>query len=409
MEALRQASAAHVLGLRGLVEKHDFLPHAAARHPEVQHLLRTPGDAALRSRVNNYFADLQTTTGAAALYLVDRNGMTLASSNWNTPSSFVGESYRQRPYLKMRSGGRGLFYGLGLTTGQAGLFIAEPVRVGAAMLGVAVVKISLDPLERVWQRSGYPVVLRDSRGVVFLSAVPEWLFHSIAPVSAADSKWISEHGQYGTRARFDRCRGKSRPARIRPASPCKPRCTAAAPAARAGYPAAGTGLDPHRHRRHARSTRHELALALSTWPPPCCCWPAVLALAGTPLCRAAGGPAGTGTTRGRTHPRPARSPYLRKAMEDSLLVGMRARDPEGRIIYVNPAFCAMVGYSAEELLGRLRPIRTGIRMIWKNRPGKRGRAAGPRRAACFESRIRHKDGHDVITMIYTAPLVDAVA
>jgi C4-dicarboxylate-specific signal transduction histidine kinase len=117
------------------VEKHDFLPHAAARHPEVQHLLRTPGDAALRSRVNNYFADLQTTTGAAALYLVDRNGMTLASSNWNTPSSFVGESYRQRPYLKMRSGGRGLFYGLGLTTGQAGLFIAEPVRVGAAISG----------------------------------------------------------------------------------------------------------------------------------------------------------------------------------------------------------------------------------------------------------------------------------
>jgi C4-dicarboxylate-specific signal transduction histidine kinase len=42
---------------------------------------------------------------------VDRNGMTLASSNWNTPSSFVGESYRQRPYLRMRCGRRGLFYG----------------------------------------------------------------------------------------------------------------------------------------------------------------------------------------------------------------------------------------------------------------------------------------------------------
>jgi PAS domain-containing protein len=46
---------------------------------------------------------------------------------------------------------------------------------------------------------------------------------------------------------------------------------------------------------------------------------------------------------------------FRKAMEDSLLVGMRARDPQGRIIYVNPAFCAMVGYSAEELLGCLPP------------------------------------------------------
>jgi PAS domain S-box-containing protein len=96
-------------------------------------------------------------------------------------------------------------------------------------------------------------------------------------------------------------------------------------------------------------------------------------------------------------------------MEDSLLVGMRARDPEGRIIYVNPAFCAMVGYSAEGVAGLPPPYRTGIRMIWKSRPGKRGRAAGPRGAACFESRIRHKDGHDVITMVYTAPLMDAVA
>ena len=98
-EGLRQAAAAHVLGLRGLVEKHDFLPHAAARHPDVQDLLRTPRDGALQARVNDYFADLQATTGAAALFLVDRAGLTLAASNWNLPSSFVGQSYRQRPYL----------------------------------------------------------------------------------------------------------------------------------------------------------------------------------------------------------------------------------------------------------------------------------------------------------------------
>ncbi|QCO08085.1 PAS domain S-box protein [Azospirillum brasilense] len=42
---------------------------------------------------------------------------------------------------------------------------------------------------------------------------------------------------------------------------------------------------------------------------------------------------------------------FRKAMEDSLTVGMRARDLDGRIIYVNPAFCRMVGWSAEELVG----------------------------------------------------------
>ena len=35
---------------------------------------------------------------------------------------------------------------------------------------------------------------------------------------------------------------------------------------------------------------------------------------------------------------------FRKAMEDSLVTGMRARDLQGRITYVNPAFCNMVGF-----------------------------------------------------------------
>ena len=43
---------------------------------------------------------------------------------------------------------------------------------------------------------------------------------------------------------------------------------------------------------------------------------------------------------------------FRKAMEDSLVTGLRARDLQGRITYVNPAFCEMVGFTAEELLGQ---------------------------------------------------------
>ncbi|WP_295855710.1 ATP-binding protein [uncultured Xylophilus sp.] len=43
---------------------------------------------------------------------------------------------------------------------------------------------------------------------------------------------------------------------------------------------------------------------------------------------------------------------FRKAMEDSLITGLRARDLQGRITYVNPAFCEMVGFGADELLGR---------------------------------------------------------
>ena len=41
---------------------------------------------------------------------------------------------------------------------------------------------------------------------------------------------------------------------------------------------------------------------------------------------------------------------FRKAMEDSVLTGLRARDLAGRITYVNPAFCQMVGRPAKDLL-----------------------------------------------------------
>ena len=46
---------------------------------------------------------------------------------------------------------------------------------------------------------------------------------------------------------------------------------------------------------------------------------------------------------------------FRKAMEDSVLTGLRARDLQGCITYVNQAFCRMVGLSAQELLNQSFP------------------------------------------------------
>lgn len=47
---------------------------------------------------------------------------------------------------------------------------------------------------------------------------------------------------------------------------------------------------------------------------------------------------------------------FRRAMENSMSTGMRVIDLEGRITYVNPAFCRMVGFSQEELVGQDPPF-----------------------------------------------------
>ncbi|MBI2769310.1 MAG: PAS domain S-box protein [Burkholderiales bacterium] len=101
---------------------------------------------------------------------------------------------------------------------------------------------------------------------------------------------------------------------------------------------------------------------------------------------------------------------FRKAMEDSLVTGLRARDLQGRITYVNPAFCAMVGFPAEELLGYSTPApywppeladeyqkRQDIRLAGQHAPPRAG----------FESVFMRKDGSRFPVLIIEAPLINA--
>lgn len=100
---------------------------------------------------------------------------------------------------------------------------------------------------------------------------------------------------------------------------------------------------------------------------------------------------------------------FRKAMEDSLVTGLRARDLQGRITYVNPAFCQMVGFSAEELLGQ-----SGSFPYWppeladeyKKRQAIRLAGNVPPREG-YESVFMHKDGTRFPVLIIEAPLINA--
>lgn len=99
---------------------------------------------------------------------------------------------------------------------------------------------------------------------------------------------------------------------------------------------------------------------------------------------------------------------LRRAMETSLTVGMRARDLEERIIYVNPAFCRMVGWSAEELVGHAPPQPYWLPELVAETLA-RHQALGETELGplSFETRFRRRDGEVFDVQVYEAPLVDA--
>ncbi|MBI5163099.1 MAG: PAS domain S-box protein [Magnetospirillum sp.] len=99
---------------------------------------------------------------------------------------------------------------------------------------------------------------------------------------------------------------------------------------------------------------------------------------------------------------------FRKAMEDSLTVGMRARDRAGRITYANAAFCRMVGWSAGELVGLLPPAPYWLPEDIEGTTAMHERVMrGEAPADGFEIRFRRKSGEVFWALVYEAPLIDA--
>lgn len=106
----------------------------------------------------------------------------------------------------------------------------------------------------------------------------------------------------------------------------------------------------------------------------------------------------------------AESLAFRKAMEDSLSTGLRARDLDGNITYVNPAFCAMVGFSSDELLGRTDPPYwppEHVAAFEKRNRDLKQRLENPGDPPQgFETEFMRKNGERFPVLIFEAPLRD---
>jgi len=98
---------------------------------------------------------------------------------------------------------------------------------------------------------------------------------------------------------------------------------------------------------------------------------------------------------------------FRRAMENSMLTGMRAMDMDARITYVNPAFCAMTGFSENDLIGRRPPFphwprdrfEENARLLQQELQG-RSPAGG------IEVKVMRKDGSLFDARMYVSPLID---
>lgn len=99
---------------------------------------------------------------------------------------------------------------------------------------------------------------------------------------------------------------------------------------------------------------------------------------------------------------------FRRAMENSMLTGMRALDLQGRITYVNAAFCQMTGWSEADLVGKTAPFPYWPEEdfdLLKNRLTEE--LSGQILPSGIQFRVKRKNGSVFDARLYVSPLIDA--
>lgn len=178
------------------IERFAYLPQVMGEDERIVGILNAPSPDAVE-RANAYLETIIAHSRADVVYIIDRDGLTLASSNWDQPSSFVGHNYSFRPYFAdaMRAG-QGAYYAVGVTTGVPGYFLSARIDGPQGPLGVAVVKVDMAPLERAWTQAGEMTGLTDDAGVVFLSGIASWKYRPLYPLAASDRALIESERRY---------------------------------------------------------------------------------------------------------------------------------------------------------------------------------------------------------------------
>ncbi len=187
----------YVTYLQGVLEKYENIPQLLADDQLLIELLKDHRNPEQIVFLNNYLEKINNVSNASDTYLMDKDGLTIASSNWNGENPFVGQNFSYRPYFKEAMQGRlGRYFALGTTSSLRGYYFAYPVRHHKTILGALVMKINIDSVEKNWGREDQTFIVTDPDGIIFLSTNKDWRFRTLTPLPVVLYQSVIESRRY---------------------------------------------------------------------------------------------------------------------------------------------------------------------------------------------------------------------
>lgn len=147
------------------------------------------GKPGARAVMNAKLEHLARDVGAAVIYVIRGDGLTLSASNWRDPHSFIGRNYGFRPYFHdavVR--GEAEQFALGTVSGKPGLYLARRAAGGS----VVVVKLEFDRVEAQWRAATGVTFVTDRDGVIVVTSRPAWRFARTSALTPTQARTARE-------------------------------------------------------------------------------------------------------------------------------------------------------------------------------------------------------------------------
>ena len=174
-----------------------FIPQLLSRQGIIINALMASDNSAQLDLTNRHLNTINTIVGASDTYLLNKDGTTIAASNWNKKSTFIGNNFAFRPYYQDAiQGFPGRYFALGSTSGKRGYYFSYPVNYAAETIGVVVIKMNLSLIEKDWAGKEQSFLVTDLNNVVFISSEIKWLYHSLSPLSEQQKNDLRETRRY---------------------------------------------------------------------------------------------------------------------------------------------------------------------------------------------------------------------
>jgi len=175
----KQRLQLYAANLAGELARYESVPALLASNQRVLKVLQQPDNYSAIQALNEYFERSAGLTGALDIYLMNRDGLTVAASNWQSDLPFIGRNFGFRPYFQQALEGRpGHYYALGTTSGVRGYYFSYPVSHLGKVKGVVVLKMDIERIERDWSGLSDNLLVVDPDGIAFIASDPRWRYRS---------------------------------------------------------------------------------------------------------------------------------------------------------------------------------------------------------------------------------------